>query len=87
MADGRRYGHVIDPRTGWPANGVVTASVVASDAARADALSTAFLVGGIDLAGRYCAEHSDVLALITPDDGSERPIVIGGHPGVRFVTP
>ena len=87
IADGRRYGHVIDPRTGWPANGVVTASVVASDAARADALSTAFLVGGIDLAGRYCAEHSDVLALITPDDGSERPIVIGGHPGVRFVTP
>ena len=87
IADGRRYGHVIDPRTGWPANGVVSASVVASDAARADALSTAFLVGGIELAGRYCAEHSDVLALITPDDGSERPIVIGGHPGVRFVTP
>ena len=24
IADGRRYGHVIDPRTGWPANGVVT---------------------------------------------------------------
>ena len=66
---------------------MVSASVVASDAARADALSTAFLVGGIELAGRYCAEHSDVLALITPDDGSERPIVIGGHPGVRFVTP
>ncbi len=43
---------------------------------RADALSTAFLVGGIDLAERYCAEHRDVLALITPDDGSERPIVV-----------
>jgi thiamine biosynthesis lipoprotein len=85
IADGHRYGHVIDPRTGWPANGVVSASVVASDAASADALSTAFLVGGIDLAGRYCAEHRDVLALITPDDGSGRPIAIGGHPGVRFV--
>lgn len=85
IADGHRYGHVIDPRTGWPAKGVVSASVVASDAASADALSTAFLVGGIDLAGQYCAAHRDVLALITPDDGSERPIVIGGHPGVRFV--
>jgi len=87
IADGHRYGHVIDPRTGWPANGVVSASVVASDASRADALSTAFLVGGIDLAGRYCAEHPDVLALITPDDGSERTMVIGSHPGARFVGP
>jgi thiamine biosynthesis lipoprotein len=84
IADGHRYGHVIDPRTGWPAGGVISVTVVASDAASADALSTAFLVGGIDLADRYCAEHRDVLALITPDDGSGRPIAIGGHPGVRF---
>ena len=85
IADGCRYGHVIDPRTGWPAAGVLSASVVASDAATADALSTAFLVGGIDLAERYCAEHRDVLALITPDDGSERPMAFGGHPGARLV--
>ena len=84
IADGRRYGHVIDPRTGWPANGVVSATVVAADAARADALSTAFLVGGIDLARRYCADHRDVLALITPDDGSQHPVVVGRHPGVRL---
>jgi thiamine biosynthesis lipoprotein len=83
IADGHRYGHVIDPRTGRPARGIVSASVVASNAARADALSTAFLVGGIDLAQRYCAEHPNVLALLTPDDGSGRPVVIGSHPGVR----
>lgn len=85
IADGRRYGHVIDPRTGWPATGVVSASVVASDAATADALSTAFLVGGIDLAERYCVEHRNVLALITRDDGSERPMAFGSHPGARLV--
>ena len=85
IADGCRYGHVIDPRSGWPAAGVLSASVVASDAATADALSTAFLVGGIDLAERYCAEHRNVLALITPDDGSERPMAFGGHPGARLV--
>jgi len=87
IADGRRYGHVIDPRTGWPASGVLSASVVTGDAARADALSTAFLIGGADLADRYCAVHPDVLALITPDDGSGRLIVIGEHPGVEFVRP
>ena len=85
LADGRRYGHVIDPRTGWPATGTVSATVVASDAATADALSTAFFVGGAGLARRYCAQHRDVLAIITPEEGSTRPIVIGRHPGTRIL--
>jgi thiamine biosynthesis lipoprotein len=86
VENGRRYGHVIDPRTGWPAEGTFSATVVASDAARADALSTAFLVGGLDLARRYCDEHPDVLALITPNDGSERTIRVGGHPAARVAS-
>jgi thiamine biosynthesis lipoprotein len=80
VVDGVRYGHVIDPRTGWPAAGVLSASVVASSAAAADALSTAFLIGGADLARRYCRDHPDVLALITPE-GNDTPILIGHHPG------
>ena len=80
--DGVRYGHVLDPRTGWPASGVLSATVVAADPALADALSTAFLVGGVDLARRYCAAHAPrVLALVTPDDGSERPHVFGSYAG------
>jgi thiamine biosynthesis lipoprotein len=86
IADGRRYGHVIDPRTGWPANGVLSASVVASDAATADALSTAFLIGGVDLARRYCAAHREVLALITPDDETTL-VALGSHPGARLIRP
>jgi len=85
VSGGRRYGHVIDPRTGWPATGTVSASVVASSAARADALSTAFLIGGLELAERYCSEHPDVLAIVTPDDGAGRPVKIGSHPGAEFV--
>jgi thiamine biosynthesis lipoprotein len=82
--EGRRYGHVLDPRTGRPASGVLSASVVANDAASADALSTAFLIGGAALARRYCATHPGVLALITPDDGGERPERIGDHAGARL---
>ena len=70
MADGSRYGHVIDPRTGWPATGTLSASAIAPSAELADALSTAFLVGGAELAERYCATHPGVMALITRDDGS-----------------
>jgi FAD:protein FMN transferase len=78
---GTRYGHVLDPRTGSPASGVLSASVISSEPARADALSTAFLVGGPELARRYCEEHPGTLALVTSDDGSERPQVFGQCPG------
>ncbi len=77
---GIRYGHIIDPRTGWPASGVLSASVITDSAAAADALSTAFVIGGADLTGRYCANHPGVLALITPDDDSHRPLIFGSCP-------
>ncbi|MBA3296945.1 MAG: FAD:protein FMN transferase [Acidobacteria bacterium] len=84
--DGVRYGHVIDPRSGWPAAGVLSASVITTDAASADALSTAFLIGGADLAQQYCSTHPNVLALITPDDGCPRPVTFGSYPGVRMAS-
>lgn len=86
-ADGVRYGHVLDPRTGWPAGGVLSASVVTADAAVADALSTAILIGGMDLAARYCDEHPETLALVTPDDGSETPVSFGSFNGAFVETP
>ena len=83
VIDGRRYGHIIDPRTGWPSVGVLSASVVAEDGACADALATAFFVGGTELARRYCERHPNVLAIITPDDAQRRPQVFGRYDGVR----
>jgi len=80
---GTRYGHVLDPRTGWPASGILSASVVTREPSVADALSTAFLVGGLTLAEQYCASHVDTLAVLTPDDGSERPRVFGRCEGAR----
>jgi thiamine biosynthesis lipoprotein len=77
IADGTRYGHVIDPRTGRPARGVLSASVATAYAATADALSTAFLVGGCALADAYCAAHPDTLALLTVDDEEQRTFVFG----------
>jgi FAD:protein FMN transferase len=75
--DGRRYGHVIDPRSGRPAEGILGASVVSRDAATADALSTAFLIGGADLARRYCAANDDVLAVLVLDQPGEPTEVFG----------
>ncbi|MDB4890110.1 MAG: hypothetical protein JWL61_1965, partial [Gemmatimonadetes bacterium] len=41
---GRTVSHILDPRTGCPADSVISASVIAPDCATADALSTAFSV-------------------------------------------
>jgi FAD:protein FMN transferase len=82
--EGRRFGHVLDPRTGWPAEGVLGASVVARAATVADALSTALLVEGTTLAEQYCATHPDVLAVIVPEDGMQKPIVYGSYRGARI---
>jgi len=43
---GRRLGHILDPRSGLPAEGVLSATVVAPTAAESDALSTALYVLG-----------------------------------------
>lgn len=48
--EGERYHHVIDPRTGWPSRGAMSATVVAERATLADALSTAGLVMGVERA-------------------------------------
>ncbi len=45
---GRRYGHIIDPRNGQPVEGVLSVTVLAPTAAEADALSTALFVMGRD---------------------------------------
>ena len=80
---GRRYGHVLDPRSGWPAEGVRSASVVASDASVADALSTAFLVAGPALAEAVCAARPGTLALLVLDERPDELLVVGSRDSVR----
>lgn len=60
----RRYGHLIDPRTGWPADSMHSAVVVAPSGALADGLSTAFYVMGEDEVASYCEQHPEIKALL-----------------------
>ena len=57
---GRRYGHILDPRTGQPAEGVLSSTVLARTAAEADALSTAFYVLGPTAALEYCRRYGEM---------------------------
>jgi thiamine biosynthesis lipoprotein len=68
--DGRRYAHIIDPRTGYPvSNGVISVSVTAETCALADGLATALVVmgpsAGLDLVNRLPGVEC---LIITRDD-------------------
>ena len=79
-----RYGHVIDPRSGSPARGVLSSTVVTREAATADALSTAFLIGGPELARRYCDEHDHTLALLVLENDPDNRLTFGRYRGARI---
>jgi thiamine biosynthesis lipoprotein len=78
--NGKKLGHILDPRTGWPACGIASASVLAPSAALADALSTAFYVGGLELAQRYCTAHRGIAAILLPEGEGAEPVVMGLEP-------
>ena len=55
---GRRYSHLLDPRTGSPVRGALSSvSVVEPDSARADALATALMVMGNEAGFAWAQEH------------------------------
>lgn len=64
--EGRRYGHILDPRTGWPVETMLSVSVIAPDAALADALSTAFFVLGVENALSCCHNFPSVRVIFFP---------------------
>jgi FAD:protein FMN transferase len=65
------YGHIIDPRTGAPAHGPASVTVLATSAAIADALSTAFYLLGPEAAESYTAEHPEIGVVIVLEGQSE----------------
>jgi len=89
VAGGVRYHHILDPRTGRPARGLRSATVVAADAVLADALSTGIFVMGPE-AGLALAERLPGVEAVLVDDGG-RVLVTPGiedeleilHPPIR----
>jgi thiamine biosynthesis lipoprotein len=73
---GRKLGHILDPRSGLPAEGVISATVITESAADADALATALYVLGP--AG---------LATIAPPGGATAAVLVlpGASGGTRVI--
>ena len=68
LVDGRKLGHLIDPRTGRPADDFGSVSVWCPRAIDADCLATAMFVMGPDAALAFAERHGDVECVILEAD-------------------
>jgi thiamine biosynthesis lipoprotein len=69
-ADGRAYGHILDPRTGRPAAGLISVTVVAKTALQCDAWDTPLFVLGPERARAKAKDRNDIdVVLVTPGEG------------------
>ena len=63
--DGTTYHHIIDPRTGYPADsGLESVTIVSPDGTLADGLSTSFFVMGLEKASAYWREHQEEFEMV-----------------------
>jgi thiamine biosynthesis lipoprotein ApbE len=70
VIDGKRYSHIIDPRTGNPVKDIVSVTIVADNATRADALSTGVFVLGLDKGMELIETLHDVEGVIIYEDNN-----------------
>lgn len=67
--DGTTYHHIIDPRTGYPADsGIISSTIISHDGTLADGLSTSLFIMGVDDALDYWRAHSDEFDAILMDE-------------------
>lgn len=74
--EGKKYGHIIDPKTGMPCDGILSSTVIAPSAAESDALATAFYVMGPEKTVEFCQSHPEIKAIL---------VVTGEKPGTTGV--
>ena len=72
--DGRRYCHVMDPRTGMPVEGVLQSTLIGSEGAMTDAISNALFVLGAE-GKELFSKFERISALSVLADGPRQSIL------------
>lgn len=76
--NGVHYHHIIDPRTGYPAeSGLTSVTIISADGTLADALSTSLFIMGADDASAFWKKHQDQFEAIMMTDSGEVLVTSG----------
>jgi FAD:protein FMN transferase len=91
VIDGQQFGHIMNPATGRPAEGLLSATVVAPDGILADGLSTTLFVLGPKKALPFLHKHYPQVeaVLVVPGQEGEKETVLAtrGLRGRVFLAP
>ncbi len=82
-ADGNRYAHIINPKTGYPSKtNLLSISVIANDCITADAYATAFKAMGIEKVKTFLKEHTELKAFLIFENvkGEFETLSLNGFP-------
>jgi thiamine biosynthesis lipoprotein len=69
MRNGKRYGHILDPRTGKPANDAQSVTIITKDPTLADVYATAVYVMGVTEGLKWVEKRTHIEALIVDANG------------------
>jgi thiamine biosynthesis lipoprotein len=83
--DGRRYSHILDPRTGLPVQGIVACTVIAPTCAESDAWATACFVYGADRSLKQFGDRFPIRFTVLPGGTADSPLRVVKSEG--FPTP
>ncbi|UCE18477.1 MAG: FAD:protein FMN transferase [Gemmatimonadota bacterium] len=81
MRDGRRYHHILDPKTGWPARNCMSATIVTKRAMDADILATAVFVLGPEKGLAFIEGLPGVEGLLLFEEGGQIEHAVSGGLG------
>jgi len=70
MFNGKRYSHIINPKTGYPATGLCSVTVFGPSAELANGLSTSIMVLGKKAGLRLLKRYPEMSCIIIEDNGS-----------------
>ena len=82
-ADGNRYSHIINTKTGYPSTtNLLSISVIADDCMTADAYATAFKTMGIEHVKAFLKNHTELKVFLIYEDADKelKTLAINGFP-------
>lgn len=69
MIGGKRYSHIINPKTGYPASGLASVTILADSAEKANGFSTAIMVLGKEKGLELLSKFPEMQGILVTEEG------------------